>query len=53
MKWLGQIVVGPDWKWNVLGAELIAVYYAVDLAIHEQRISPRLGSRTYTIFTDS
>ncbi len=48
-----QITVGPDWKWNVPSAELIAIYYAVDLAIHEQRTSPNPGSRTYTIFTDS
>jgi hypothetical protein len=34
-----QIVVGPDWKWNVPSAELIAIYYAIDLAIHEQRTS--------------
>ena len=48
-----QITVGPDRKWNVPSAELIAIYYAVDLAIHEQRTSPNPGNRTYTIFTDS
>jgi hypothetical protein len=31
-----QIVVGLDWKWNVLSVELIATYYTIDLVIHEQ-----------------
>jgi ribonuclease HI len=48
-----QITVGPDWKWDVPNAELIAIYYAVDLAIQEQQTSRNPESRTYTIFTDS
>jgi hypothetical protein len=30
-----QIIIGPDWKWNVPSAELIAIYYIVDLVIYK------------------
>lgn len=47
------IEIGPGWKWSVHAAEPIAIYYAVDLAIHEQQNSSSPQPHTYTVFCDS
>ena len=46
------IVVGSCSKWTVPAAELIAIYYAIDLAIYEQKDARSPRPRTYTIFSD-
>jgi ribonuclease HI len=48
-----SINVGPDWKWTIHAAELIAVYYAIELAMRVQRSASTQQPTTYTIFSDS
>ena len=47
------IAVGPESQWTVPAAELIAIYYAIELAIHIQRTSGAPQPKRYTIFSDS
>jgi len=47
------INVGPDWKWSIHAAELVAIYHAIELAMQVQRSSPSQQPTTYTVFSDS
>ena len=46
-------MIGMLSAFRTVAAELIAIYYAIDLAIYEQQSSPNPRPQTYAIFSDS